>query len=83
LFCTFSSAASLNVCDKQGCTPLYHAVIEHQVDVVKELIGHKQINLDRPSTKGLTPLLDFYQKSSLKVIQIVPWSDETRFYFYY
>jgi hypothetical protein len=57
LFCTFSSAASLNVCDKQGCTPLYHAVIEHQVDVVKELIGHKQINLDRPSTKGLTPLL--------------------------
>lgn len=51
------ACATLNVCDKQGCTPLYHAVIEHQVDVVKELIGHKQINLDRPSTKGLTPLL--------------------------
>ncbi|XP_076074793.1 ankyrin repeat and SOCS box protein 16-like isoform X1 [Mytilus galloprovincialis] len=56
--------AELNHKDRQGCTPLYHAVKEHQIDIIKEIIKYhstavsdKRIQLDTPSTKGMTPLL--------------------------
>ncbi|VDI13854.1 Hypothetical predicted protein, partial [Mytilus galloprovincialis] len=61
---------NVDLCDKDGCSPLYWASYKGHTDIVKLLL-EKNPNVDLCDTKGVTPLIQSCLSSNTSIVQLL------------